>query len=180
LNQTFKRLAIRLLATTCLTAAASVVALAGVVTEPAGGFGNTFPGTVLPAGTTEVDGTATSNHGKDDFFELQGLPGGASLSSISFLFQNNSGGNPIGLLLVDDTDTVTVSPLASVPAGASDSPTGTIPVDGNLVVDIQPSNEGGAPWVLTLNQTTPEPGTFAALGLGLAGLGMAALRRRKS
>lgn len=179
MNKTFKRLAIRLLATTCLTAAASVVALGSTVTEPAGGFGNTFPGTLLPAGTTQVNGTATSNNGKDDFFELQGLPGGASLSSVSFLFQNN-GSNPIGLLLVDDTH-ATVSALTVVASsGGTDSPSGTIPLDGNLVVDLQPTNEGGSPWVLTLSQSTPEPGTFAALGLGLAGLGIAALRRRRS
>jgi hypothetical protein len=172
-----KRLAIRLLATTCLTAAASVSALAGIVNEPLTGFGNTFPGTLLPSGTTQVNGNVTSSNGADDFFELQSLPGGASLSSLSFHFQNNSSIFPIGVLLLTDTNT-TVTALFSVPANGAYNPTGIVPLDGNLVVDLKPSNEGGSAYVLTLTTGAPEPGTFAALGLGLAGLGAIGLRHR--
>ena len=177
---TLKKLTLRLLGTTCLTAAATVAAHAGTVTEPGGGFGNTFAtATLLPVGTTEVDGTATLNHGSNAYFELQGLTAGASLSSLSFLFKDNSGGLSIGVTLLSDTNT-TVTAFNSVAANGSYSPTGTVPNDGFLVVDISPTNEGGAPYVLTLSQaSTPEPGTFAALGLGLTGLGAAALRRRK-
>jgi PEP-CTERM motif len=172
-----KQLATRLLTTTCLTAAASVAAFAGTVTEPVGGFGNTFPGTLLPAGTTQVSGITTLNNGSNDFFELQGLPGGASLSSISFHFVNNSAAIPFGVVLLTDTNTV-VTALHTIGTLSSYDPIGTIPLDGNLVVDMQPGNEGGSAYVLTLNTSVPEPGTLAALGLGLAGLGAAGLRRR--
>lgn len=181
MNNAFKRLAARLLATTCLTAAASAVALGSAVVEPAGGFGSTFATrTILSPGVTQVSGSVTANNGNNDWFELTGLTGGASLTSLSFLFQNNSAALPIGVFLGDDTNTVTVSALQSVASLTSYSPVGTVPLDGNLVVDLVPSNEGGAPYVLTLNPSSsaPEPGTFAALGLGLAGLGSVALRRR--
>jgi hypothetical protein len=178
MNLTFKRLATRLLTTTCLTAAASAVALGGTIVEPAGGFGSTFPGTLLPAGTTQVTGTATKNNGGDDFFELQGLPGGASLSSLSFLFQNNSSNFSLGVIVLSDTDAV-VTAFDGVDPNTSYSPVGIVPVDGNVVIDLQPANEAGTPYVFTLAQSAPEPGTFAALGLGLAGLGSLALRRRR-
>jgi hypothetical protein len=182
-TSTFKKLATRLLTTTCLTVAATAVAFGGVVTEPGGGngpgFGNTSPGTLLPAGTTEVDGVATLNHGSNEWYEFQGLPGGASLSSISFAFQNN-GSSTFGVELFSDAaqGSTVVTATTSVGAGAMYTPVGTIPVDGFLVVDIQRGNEGAIPYVLTLTQSAPEPGTMAALGLGLAGLGAASLRRR--
>jgi hypothetical protein len=174
-----KRLAVRLLATTCLTAVASVAALAGTVNEPGTGFGNAFPGTLLPVGTTQVNGFATLTNGSDDFFELQGLPSLASLSSLSFQFQNNGAIVPIGVVLLDDTNT-TVTPLANVIANSSYNPTGIVPLDGNLVVDLQPGNEGGSAYVLTFDppSSAPEPGTFATLGFGIAGLGAMGLRRR--
>lgn len=178
-----KRLAIRLLTTTCLTVAASAVGFASVVPEPGGGngpgFGNATPGTLLPASTTEVDGIATLNHGPNEWYEFQGLPGGSSLSSISFNFQNN-GGSAFGVELFSDAGegSTVVTALSAVGAGAAYDPAGTIPGDGFLVVDIQRANEGSVPYVLTLNQSAPEPGTLAVLGLGLAGLGAAGLRRR--
>ncbi len=181
MNKTFKRLATRLLATTCLTAAASGIALASVVVEPGGGFGSSFPGTLLPVGTTEVDGLTTPSNGANDYFELQGLLGGASLSSLSFQIANNGPSISFGIQLLSDVSAV-VSALATVNPNSTDNPTGFVPADGNLVVDLVPnnSNESGVPYVLTLTpgSSTPEPGTFAALGLGLAGLGSIALRRR--
>jgi hypothetical protein len=174
-----RRLTIRLLTTTCLTVAASAVAFGSAVTEPVGGFGKTFPGTLLPLGTTEVDGSATLNHGPNEYYEFQGLPGGALLSAISFSFQNN-GSSTFGVELLDDTDTVVVAATTPVTAGSMYNPVGTIPSDGFLVVDIQRSSEGAVPYVLTLTQGTPEPGTLGVLGLGLAGLGAAGLRRRKA
>ncbi|MGA3027848.1 MAG: PEP-CTERM sorting domain-containing protein [Bryobacteraceae bacterium] len=173
-----KRLATRLLATTCLTAAASVAALGSTITEPGGGFGHTFPGTELPAGTTQVDGTASLNHGSNEYYEFQGLPGGVSLSSLSFSFLNN-GVRGIGVELLNDADAV-VTAESVVGAGATFNPVGTVPMDGFLVVDIKAGNESGTPYVLTLNlpSGTPEPGTFGTLGAGLAGLGALVLRRR--
>jgi hypothetical protein len=171
-----RRLTIRLLTTTCLTVAASAVAFGSAVSEPVGGFGKTFPGTLLPLGTTEVDGSASLNNGANEYYEFQGLPGSALLSSISFSFQNN-GGSTFGVELLSDADTV-VTATTPVTASSMYNPVGTIPSDGFLVVDIQRSSEGAVPYVLTLTQGAPEPGTMAVLGLGLAGLGAAGLRRR--
>ncbi len=176
-----KKLTIRLLATTCLTVAASAIGMAATISEPGGGsspgFGQTFPGTLLPAGTTEVDGVATMNHGLNEYYEFQGLPGGASLSSISFAFVNPNVGS-FGVELLSDADTV-VTALNTVPGASTYDPAGTIPTDGFLVVDIQRNNEAAVPYTLTLSQSAPEPGTMAVLGLGLAGLGAAGLRRRR-
>jgi len=71
-----------------------------------------------------------------------------------------------------------IGPSSSVTSG-----TGIVPTDGNIVAAILQGNEGGTiSYTVTVTDNsagdpaTPEPGTFAELGLGLAGA--VALRRR--
>src|SRR4051812_43057138 len=80
-----KRFARGLLTTTCLTAAATGMAQAGIVNEGGNGgatdsFGNTFAlVTALPGGTTEVIG-GINPAGDNDFFRFSGLLAGAGYS----------------------------------------------------------------------------------------------------
>jgi hypothetical protein len=178
LEKKLKRFATHFLATTCLTVAASAVALGTTITEPGlgsgPGFGTSFPGTQF-SGVTTVYGDASTNNGTQEFYEFQGLPGSVSLGSISFQFVNNGSQSFTAELLTDTEQYITSGVVTS---GSTFDPVGIIPADGNVIVDIMASSATVVPYTLTLFQSTPEPGTLAVLGLGLAGLGAAGLRRR--
>jgi PEP-CTERM motif len=176
-----KKLASRLLATTCLTVAGGVSAMAGTIVLTQGAQ-EAYPGTLTPVGTTEVDGIVSLNQGANgDFFELQGLPGGATFASLGLEVVDNSG-SPVGVQLFSDLPSAQTSlgPLEFALVGTPNVPVGIVPTDGNLFIEISPSNEAASSYSVFLNTTTPEPGTVAAVGLGLAGLAAARLRRKQS
>ena len=170
-----KKLAFRLLSTTCLTVAGSVAAMAGTVTLTQGAQ-ETFAGRdILPAGTTQVNGVVSLTQGSaGDFFEFVGLPGNASFSSINLTIQLLS-----GLAISADyfTDAgVSIGSTSNIIGTVQ--PSGTVPSNGNLVVEILPSNEGASSYSVTIATSAPEPATLSAIGLGLAGIGVLGLRRR--
>src|SRR5450755_3818975 len=86
-----KKLAQRLLATTCLTAAAAGMASASSFTESTDLSNFSFSPTVLPAGTTSVVGALCPDCGdSQDWFDIPGLaPGVGTTVTIT--------GTPIGL-----------------------------------------------------------------------------------
>jgi hypothetical protein len=144
-----------------------------------GALGSIGTEVVAPAGTTEVDGIVSLNHGSSgDFFELTGLPASVSFSSLS-LTVTDTGGESLGAAFYNDTPTEIVT-LTGVSDGTPYDPSGTVPADGNLIVNIRPTNEGASDYSVTLDLPTgtPEPGTLGALGLGLAGIAGLGLRRR--
>lgn len=176
-----KKLAGRLLATTCLTAATSAVALGGSVTLPEGAQG-AYPGDLLPLGTTMVSGIVSLNNGSaGDFFEFQGLTGGESFSALGLEIESISLQGINYELYADTPSPETVLQSSTAVAGTTNSfPTGTVPTDGNLIVEIMPTNEAASNYIVTINSPVPEPETLSTLGLGLIGLGGLGRRRLRS
>src|ERR1035438_2743209 len=105
-NTRLKKLARRLLATTCLTAGAAALANAQVVTEGSGGapadFGNTLGAAyLLPDGTIQVNGGVSFGSDPADFFTFQGLAGGTGFSFTA----STPGTKSIGLDIFNSSDT---------------------------------------------------------------------------
>jgi len=177
-----RRLTVRLLTTTCLTVLGSVAASANSVAIPSFTF-ETYPGDVLSPNVTQVTGTVNGDiNGVGDFFELTGLPGGASFSSISLAITDTTANAMRAELFSDIPSAQTVLVAETDIAGLTAfDPTGTIPTDGNLFVNIIPTNldESPSSYSVTLSSSTPEPVSLATIGLGLAGLGALGLRRAK-
>ena len=161
----WKRIVGRFLATTCLTVAAGSMASATPYTGP---YGTSF-GTAVNVGLDSPVTDSTTLF-VNDWFEFEGLPGGATLSSV-FNVQDVTGFWSVSIFT--DTDTL----LFSQPLSPATSATlgGNVPLDGNVVFDMQTSGEGSNSFSVTL---TPEPATVACLGLGLVGLAGLGLRRR--
>lgn len=170
----FRRLALRLLATTCLIAASTAVAMAS--TAYTGPYGTTFE----TATDVEQDSPVSGSFGGTDnseFFEFEGLTAGTSLSSI-FTVQDTSS-LTMGLTILNTSD-VTIFGQDVVGANSFASLTGVVPDDGNVIFQIESFNEGPLSFNVTLtpNASAPEPATVGIVGLGLAGLAAAGLRRR--
>jgi len=166
-SDSLKKIARRLLATTCLTAAAVGVSQAASVTETTfGDFGNTFAlQTLLPAGTTEVIG-AINPSSDFDFFTISNLVAGGNYS-ITGVYTGNASYSVLS------SANVVLSPGTSNPAVLS----GVVPGDGILVIAVG-QQEQVATYDLTLDvASTPEPATVAGVGLALAA-GLAARRNR--
>jgi PEP-CTERM motif len=171
-TSTLKRLARRLLTTTCLTAAAATMAVAGPYTGP---YGSTM-GTAPDVGTSTPVSGSENVYGQQQWFEFTGLTAGTTIT-----IQDLAGsGSSLNWALLSDTSVSLASNNLGV--GASVTPSFSLPGDGNVFVEIVATNESGNNWQVTLNPgtSTPEPGTLGAVGIGLAGLGALARRRRKS
>ena len=176
-----RKLARALLGTTCLMVATGT-AFATTFTETTD-FPNTAPGTVLPVGTTQVNGSVNISTDMSDYFEFVGL----LPSSLCNLQATPTGTGYSDLVSVQTSGgTVLAGPtlLSQTTGGGVSSVTFinlTMPSDGKVVVDIS-QFEGGGPYTVTLNANlasapTPEPFT---LSTSLLGLGAAeALRRRR-
>jgi hypothetical protein len=149
----------RLLATTCLTMLPASAALAQSVTEgtsPApGDFPDTFPGYVLPVGTTSVSGIASGVEGvgDNDYFEFQGLqPGTAYDIKATFNPLGFEGGLDAFVYNSSGTQLATHSmegPGANFVLVA--------PADGKLDVRVEQTNsfESGLPYIVNLTQVAP-------------------------
>jgi hypothetical protein len=193
-----RRLAGRLLATTCLTAAS---ALAGTITytEGAGGLPADFPGTFGSAtaavaaanpGTTIVNG-AVNNAGSDprDFFELTGL--GAGNFTLSAMVTEGGNGtvyvfNTSGTLLEGgggpQTNGAGLFGFTSPGVNPLNFGSLAIPGNGDLVIEVEMWHEDASNYTITVNTTpssVPEPSTAGMVGLGVAGALTLARKRRK-
>jgi len=182
-RKSLQKLARTLLATTCLTGASSGVALGSVITEglsPApGDFPNTANGYALPVGTTQVNGAISLTTDPADWFEFTGLLGGSSFSLRATAPGTAYSDN---LTLQSDTSVNIAGPIDFSHGNPANLGPLTVPADGNLVVGIT-QGEGGGNYTIILNGTlaptgTPEPATFAGVGLALAGA--LAWRRKRS
>lgn len=181
-SSALKKLARRLLATTCLTAATIGAAGAATVTESTD-FGNTFgTASVLPAGTDQVLGAAGGTSGSEnvDFFKFTGLlPGSAYTFSGSYIAAGN---DPLNVGVLNSAQSF-LNSLQNRPATFG----GIVPSDGMLVVQVSPvcGDSCTVNYDLTLTATSattgiPEPGTAATAALGLAAAAAFGARRRRS
>jgi len=166
-----------MLATTCLTLGSGSSALATTayvesVSAPGGDFPSTALGTLLPAGTTQVNGSLNPSVGDfDDWFTLQGLPGGA------FTFTFILPGGFVGYQIYDG-NAASPNPGTLLTSGCGEcpvvNPQTVFPVEGRLVVHVF-GEEGGS---YSLISGVPEPSTAIPVGLALAGA-LAWRRKRK-
>ncbi len=160
-SASLKKLARKLLTTTCLTAIATGAAQATTFNESTiTDFSNNFPGAnVLPAGTDRVIGGLSPLVVDSDFFKWSGLLAGD-------IYTLTSGGY-VGMVNV-----TTYNSAQGVLNAQSTNPatlTGIIPGDGMLVVGVTPFEGTNYDFSLKTNSPTPEPATFAGVGLALAG-----------
>jgi PEP-CTERM motif-containing protein len=170
-----KKLAKALLAGTCL-AGAGGVASASVVIEGLNGapadFANTPNGYLLPVGATEVQGKITFTTDNFDYFEFTGLLGGAGFSLHYDVGSHGiQGFNDVGGALT----------VFATSEGFAGSVSGTIPLDGNVVVKMSNPGISASPYTIDLTAplaATPEPGTMGLSALALGGA-LAWRRRRK-
>ncbi len=170
------RLTRKMLATTCLTMAGGVALQAGTVTETTD-FDNNSPGTVLPFGTTVVNGNVDClDNDCDDWFQFTGLLPGSNfqlrVEQPGFLFFGGS--------TVFDSSGGFIASQGFEEGLAVLS--GIVPNDGKLSVLVGNSfEEGGGAYTATLTADTdvPEPGTLAPAALALAGA-LAWRRQRKA
>jgi len=178
------------MATTSLSLAVGGMAGASTVTEPPAVFPGTFPGLLLPAGTTTVTGTIPQ--AAEQWFEFQGLQPGQAFSihgkdipiegeaGTVFFVYNSSHVN-----LAGGTEGVEIG------EGGGGMATGTIPSDGKLIVDVvQPTETGTFTYEIDLTAplATPSaptsvpassPLSLSVLGLGLALTGGLAWRSKR-
>jgi hypothetical protein len=134
---------------------------------------------LLPLGTSQVIGSVG---GPDDadFFEFQQLVGGSPFTIVA---QNTTADATTVIEILTDAAVVLIGP-SFLNGTTLETFTGTVPVDGNLVVGIGaeeaesggqnpqggPISSGQNPAVFYSVTLAPEPGTLAILGLGLGGL----------
>ncbi len=179
-----------LLATTCLTVA-SGAAVAGTITytennSPApSDFSNTFAGASVQSltaatasGTTIVNG-AVNNGDHLDYIELTGL--GTGTFTVDVVDTEGFSGATASIFNSGDINLGGPSPFTS--SVHADFASQAIPLDGDLVIEVQTLGESANSYTVTVNTTAgaPEPGTLATLGLGLAGaVGLARRRRKQS
>ena len=171
-----KKFARHLLATTCLTVAATGAAQATTVNESTD-FGDTFAtSNILPVGTDVINGAIFGSIAPDgaDFFTFTNLLGGSAFTL--------GASTPVGsffpeVQVLTSANTV-VSPQQGFSLGSPASANGIVPLDGILVVQVN-GNEGSGPYTVTLDaqSAAPEPSTLFGAGLGLAGA--FALRRKR-
>jgi MYXO-CTERM domain-containing protein len=178
-----------LLATTCLTVA-SGAAVAGTITYSEGtspapsDFSNTFAGASASAlsaaaisGTTTITGEVT-NSDRFDYIELTGLGTGTFTVDVA----DTEGGGSINASIFNSGDTSLGGPTPFSTSVHADFASQAIPLDGDLVIDINNLGEIGNFYTVTVNTTAsaaPEPGTLLTAGLGLAGALALTRRRRK-
>jgi MYXO-CTERM domain-containing protein len=176
-----------LLATTCLTVA-SGAAVAGTITYSEGtapapnDFSNTFAGASASAlaaaavsGTTIVNGFVSGSD-RFDYIELTGLGTGTFTVDVV-----DTEGGTAGASIFNSGDTNLGGPSPLSTSVHADFASQTIPVDGDLVIELTSLGESANFYTVTVDTTaaTPEPGTIATAGLGLAGAVALARRRRK-
>jgi PEP-CTERM motif len=168
-----KKLTRHLLATSCLTVFAGIAGASTTYIESTD-FPNSPPGTTLPVGTTEVQGTLSTGSDLSDWFLFTGLlPGGSfTISGVVSI-----GTLPSNSVQVWNAAHTVEQFSFSMPPGSGG---GTVPGDGQLLVAVSASSvefNGGYTIDLSAPLATPEPGTLATLGAGL--IGAVAIRRRK-
>ena len=170
-SKSLKKYARHLLATTCLTVAATT-AQATTFSEGVNDFGNTFAArTGLPGGTTQVFGGVNPGNDFDDFFFFSGLPLGGA-----FTFTGLYEGAVNVSVLTNGNSVINGNSNLSNPP----TMTGTVPGDGILVIGAH-GFEGTAFYDLRLDvvggtSQIPEPATAGLAGLALASA--VALRRK--
>ena len=179
-----RKLARALLGTTCLTVATGT-AFATTFTETTD-FPSTAPGTVLPVGTTQVNGSINFSTDQRDYFEFVGL---LPNSSFSLQATATATGYSDGVSVQNSGGTLLAQPMLLLQVSSSNIINAnftnlTVPSDGDVVVGIS-QFEGGGPYTVTINANlasapTPEPFTLSTSLLGLGAAAAEALRRRRS
>ena len=184
----WEKFAHALLATTCLTVGGSGLASATTVlivegTAPApADFPNTAPGYLLPLETNTVDGQLNVNTDTADYFEFQGLYIGHNFS-INSQYDPTHQEKSMKMFVFTSTGTLLGSATLEGPGGGTVN--GTIPGDGELVIEetygprLGPIGTPTYQAVLSA-ETAPIPEPAPILGTGLGLLGALAWRRKRA
>jgi MYXO-CTERM domain-containing protein len=178
-----------LLATTCLTVA-SGAAVAGTITYTEGNspapsdFSNNFAGSSVSAltaatasGTTIVNGEVTGGD-RFDYIELTGL-GTGTFTVDAVDTEGSIAGADVTIFNLGQTSLG--GPTGFNTTVHADFASQAIPVNGDLVIEIESLGESTSFYTVTVDTTAsaPEPGTLLTAGLGLAGAVALTRRRRK-
>jgi hypothetical protein len=175
----FRRRARHLLTFIGLAAVAAAVAEGGPIVT---GLtpGTTFPGTAeaISPGFTSISGTVTAPN--DFYIDLTGLPAGDSFSTLDLQISNTDGNRTLGVVLLPSSGPALTSDNSpGLTSTQTWSPSGNVPGDGVVVVELQMPAEGFIDYSVTLTTpSAPEPATLGVVGLGLAAV--AALARRRA
>jgi len=169
----WERFTQKLLTTTCLGVAASAAAHANAIiivegTVPApSDFPNSTPGYLLPIGTNVVQGQLHATTDLSDWFEFQGLAAGRSFAIISTynpLHQERG----VSFQVFNSLGSQLGSETLEGPGGLV---AGTIPNDGELLVDMHYNQSGNPTYQVNLTAEigqAPEPALGWGTGLALA------------
>jgi hypothetical protein len=179
----WEKFAHALLATTCLSiatggASASTILIAEGTSPGPADFPNSSPGYLLPYGTNEVQGSLTGTTDTKDFFEFQYLDPDTAFSLHGIytpLHQEKgvtfqvftSGGAQFGNSSLE---------------GQGRPINGTIPGNGDIIVEVQFAQSGNPHYQFTLAAElgpTPEPAPILGTTLGLGLAGALAWRRKR-
>jgi hypothetical protein len=180
-NRRLEKFAHALLATSCLSVAAGSASAATILivegTSPApSDFPNSSPGYLLPYGTNEIQGSLTGTLDTKDWFEFENLIGGQgfSLHGVYTPLHQEKG------VTFQVFNSSNVQFGNSSLEGQGRPINGTVPGDGELIVEVQFAQAGNPHYQFTLAaEYVPEPAPVLGTTLGLGLMGALAWRRKR-
>ena len=148
---------------------------------PGGDFSSTFAAADILPNAEQVSGDMDSSVSDADFFKISSLTPGALFSlAITYndpLTQTNASVTVRNDSYADIGNTVFANDFSFT--STSGTITGTVPISGNLIVDIQQNAEStGASYSMNLSPI-PEPATATVSLLGAAAVALAVRSRKK-
>ena len=128
---------------------------------------------------TDTPVTGFVGEDSSEWFEFEGLDGGATLSSLLTITNTSDFGDFYVTLYNSSDQTISGDVGVRVDADDSATLTGDVPGNGDLVVEISARGpDPGFNASLTDPPSVPEPAPVTAVGLGLAAIGALRLRSR--
>ena len=147
---------------------------------PGGDFSSTFAAADILPDAEQISGDMDSNS-DPDFFKISSLTPGASFS-LAITYNDPLNQTSASVTVRNDSNADignTVFANNFLVPSSSGTITGTVPISGNLIVDIQQNAESvGASYSMNLS-AIPEPATATVTLLGAAAVALAVRSRKK-